>query len=84
MKTTYTIAFAVVLISGCNTTPRYQAHFGEAARATLESQIVHDNPVGGPQQVDGQITNSVIDRYQKSYATPPQPVNVFNIGVGSN
>lgn len=84
MKFAYGIIALSILLSGCNPAPRYHKHFGEAARSTFKSQIINAEPSNGPQQVDGQTSNSVIDRYHKSYATPPEPVNVFNIGVGSN
>jgi hypothetical protein len=33
--------------------------------------------------LDGPAADATIDRYHKSYETPPQPVNVFTIGIGS-
>jgi len=72
------------LLAACSTTPYLDRHFGEASRQALSRQVINPEAKDGPQKTDGQTTNSVIDRYHKSYAVPPEPVNVFNIGVGTH
>lgn len=83
MKNILLILVVGVLISACSTTPYLDHHFGEASRQALSRQVISVDASHGPQKTDGQISNSVIDRYHKSYAVPPEPTNVFNIGVGS-
>jgi hypothetical protein len=77
---------AALLLTGCAArTPVLDQHFGEAVNQAKAQQTVNPDasrdrdPVAG---LDGQAANATIDRYHKSYETPPQPVNVFNIGVG--
>ncbi|MGB9128253.1 MAG: hypothetical protein WCB97_01255 [Thiobacillus sp.] len=77
---------AVLLLAGCVTrAPVVDQHFGEAVNMAKAQQTVNpdasrdQDPVAG---LDGQAANAVIDRYHKSYETPPQPVNVFTIGIG--
>ena len=84
--TTGTVA-AALLLAGCVTrAPVVDQHFGEAVNTAKAQQTINpdasldQDPVAG---LDGQAANAVIDRYHKSYETPPQPVNVFTIGVGS-
>ena len=76
-----------LLLAGCvSRAPVVDQHFGEAVSTAKAQQTINPDasrdrdPVAG---LDGQAANAVVDRYHKSYETPPQPVNVFNIGVGS-
>lgn len=72
------------LLAGCSTTPYLDRHFGEAEKQAMSRQVINSEAKSGSQKMDGQAANSVIDRYHKSYAVPPEPVNVFNIGVGAH
>lgn len=84
---------AVVLVpicaalGGCMTsTPIWDAHFGEAARAVAQAQIIdphaaEHNP--STQGVDGKAAVSAMNRYDKLYEVPAQTVNPFVIGIGS-
>jgi hypothetical protein len=60
--------------------------FGDAVRAAQAQQTINpnasQNPVA-PQGMDGAAAKATIDRYGKSFETPPPPVNVYTIGVGS-
>lgn len=76
------------LVNGCApTTPRMDQKFGEAVNMAKAQQTINPDassnadPVAG---LDGQAAKFTIDRYQKSYKTPPPPTNVFTIGVGSS
>lgn len=65
--------------------PRYEAEFGNATRASLSSQIINPDAGNNPDPVaglDGRAARDAINNYQKSYAQPEKPQNVFNIGVG--
>ena len=81
------LTLAGVLTACVEPAPRYEAEFGNATRATLNAQIINPDagnntdPVAG---LDGRAARDVIDNYQKSYAKPEKPQNVFNIGVGGN
>lgn len=77
---------AALLLAGCVTrAPVVDQHFGEAVNTAKAQQTINPDasldrdPVAG---LDGQAANAAIDRYHKSFETPPQPVNIFNIGVG--
>lgn len=77
-----------LLLAGCgSTTPHYDTHFGEAVRtARLQMTINPDagrtvgTGVDAATGMDGRATKQAMDRYEQSYKTPPQAVNVINIG----
>lgn len=74
-------------LGGCMTsTPIWDAHFGEAARAIKQAQII--DPQAGTRNpstpgVDGVAAVSTMDRYDKSYAKPTGTANPFVIGIGT-
>lgn len=77
---------STLLLAGCIArTPVLDQHFGEAVNAAKAQQTLNPDasrdrdPVAG---LDGQAAKSTIGQYRKSYESPPQPVNIFNIGVG--
>lgn len=84
MKHIFFTCLVASQLAACSTTPYLDRHFGEASRQAMSRQVISPETRSGPQKMDGQAANSVIDRYHKSYAVPPEPVNVFNIGVGSH
>lgn len=74
-------------LTGCvDPLPRLDEKLGDAVNMAKAQQTINPDasrntdPVVG---LDGQAAKSVIDRYQKSYQSPPPPVNVITIGVGS-
>ncbi|MFD2752801.1 hypothetical protein [Comamonas terrae] len=77
-----------VLLAGCgSTTPNYDTHFGEAVRtARLQMTINPDagkavgKGVDAPTGMDGRATEASMERYERSFKTPPPAVNVINIG----
>lgn len=74
-----------MLLSACAaTTPDWDRHFGQAARATLAQQVLHPAAAGNSDPVagmDGRAASAAQARYQKSFAEPkPQPAS-FTIGV---
>lgn len=75
---------AALSIGGCTTRYAAEEGFGDTVRAARAQQIVNPdasrNTVAA-KGVDGPAAKATIDRYQKSFETPPAPVNVFNIGV---
>ena len=81
-----TVGALVGALCGCvEPAPRYEAEFGNATRASLNSQIINPDAGNNPDPVaglDGRAARDVINNYQKSYAQPEKPQNVFNIGVG--
>lgn len=83
--TALSAACAAVLFGGCAQQPSLtDRDFGDTVRAAVAQQTANpDAPakraaLGG---IDGPAAKSTIDRYEKSYDTPPAPVNVFTIGV---
>jgi hypothetical protein len=79
------VAAACAALGGCmSSSPIWDAHFGEAARATTQVQII--NPHAGedapsPQGIDGPSAVSAMDLYDKSFKTPPTTSNAYTIGV---
>lgn len=80
------IAVAAMIVAGCAEYPSHvDDQFGMAVtRARAQQTIDPDAPskrrdVPG---IDGQAARASVERYEKSFETPPPPVNVFTIGVG--
>lgn len=61
-------------------------NFGQAVRNARAAQTLDPSAAGRAHQptTSGAIAKASMDRYQKSYETPPPPVNVLNIGVGTS
>ena len=79
-------ASAVCLLSACaQTTPQWDANFGNSVRAAFAQQIINPDASQNPDPVSGmagRAARETMDRYQKSFSEPkPQP-NIFTIGVG--
>lgn len=79
-------ACAAWLASGCAEAPsRTDLAFGNAVRAAAASQTIHPDAsrnMAAPSGMEGGAAKATIDRYEKSFETPPAPVNVFAIGMG--
>ncbi len=78
---------ASVVLAGCVApAPVLDSKFGEAFNTAKAQQTLNPDasmnkmPVVG---LDGQSGDAVIDKYHKSFETPPDPANTFTIGVGS-
>ncbi len=81
-----TALMATGLLAACaQTTPHLDQSFGEAVNQAKALQIANPdasgstNPVAG---VDGEAAYGTMDRYQKSFQTPPRPL-VFTLGTGT-
>jgi hypothetical protein len=79
-------ALLAALLSGCAaTSPHWDRHYGQAARAALAAQVLepdaagHAPPQGG---IDARTARAAYQRYQRSYAEPPAPP-AFTIGVSA-
>lgn len=61
-------------------------NFGQAVRNARSAQTLNPSASGRNHQPtsSGTIAKASMDRYQKSFETPPPPVNVLNIGVGTS
>ena len=87
LRRTLWLAPVLGALGGCMTsTPIWDAHFGEAVRATTQAQILDPraaerNP--STQGVNGSAAVSAMQRYDKSFAAPVQTSNPFVIGIGS-
>ncbi len=85
-KVTTLLLVASLAIVACANKPTYlDQHFGEAVNSAKAQQIINpDAPqaiytIGG---VDGQAANASIDRYHRSFMTPPATASAFTIGIG--
>ncbi len=79
------IAFAL-LLAGCGSpSPMLDASFGAAVRQNKQAQFVHPQPVAAASVaagLDGTAARAAVQRYDKTFTTPPRTVNVINIGGG--
>lgn len=88
MITMLGLGCAALFMSGC-APARYASDdsFGDAVRTAQAQQTVNpDAPrnAAAPIGLNGAAAKATVDRYQKSFETPPPPVNVFTIGVGGS
>lgn len=81
-----TLCLTALLAAGCaENRYREEEGFGDAVRAAKARQIINPDAsrnTARPDGMDGASAKSTIDRYEKSFESPPAPVNVFTIGVG--
>ena len=74
-------------MSGCAEQPTaVDRNFGQSTRRIQVEQSVHPHdtpPAYPPLMADAVSGKAAIERYYKSYETPPPPGNIFNIGVGT-
>ncbi len=81
------LAAVCTALGGCMTsTPVWDAHFGEAVRASSQAQII--DPHAGENNpstlgVDGQSAVSAMTQYDKLFSAPPVSANPYTIGVSS-
>lgn len=82
------IVIAPTVLVGCSTTPAFNRHFGESAQLIVAQQTSDPeasvrNDGRAVDGVEGRAASKTMDRYYKSFAEPPKPANVFNIGLGT-
>jgi hypothetical protein len=70
-------------LSGCHSTTALDRHFGQAVKnaqsgQTLRSERVVTQDTG----MDAGVIRSGIERYEKSYITPPTPLTSLDQGLG--
>lgn len=79
------ILLAALLAACAPSTPQLDQRFGTTVRGAFARQIIdpaagaNADPVAG---IDGRSARVAFERYQKSFAEPAAPANVFTIGVG--
>ncbi len=75
-----------LLLAGCaSPTPMLDASFGAAVRQDKQAQFVHPQPLAAASAaggIDGTAARAAVQRYDKTFASPPRTVNVINIGGG--
>ena len=75
------------LVAGCAEQPTaVDRDFGQATRRVQIEQSIHPHdipPAYPPLVADAVSGKAAIERYYKSFETPPPPGNIFNIGVGT-
>ncbi|HSR02150.1 MAG TPA: tRNA dimethylallyltransferase [Methylophilaceae bacterium] len=82
------VIFISAILSACaETTPRFEAEFGNATRATLQSQIIHPEAGNNPDTVtgiDGQAARDALYNYQKSFIKPEPTLNTLTTNIDNN
>ncbi|MBI1891477.1 MAG: hypothetical protein HYS18_12575 [Burkholderiales bacterium] len=80
-------ATCAVWLAGCVSTPsQTDEQFGNAVRAAKAVQTINPEAsrnTKAPTGLEGTAAKATMDRYEKSFESPPPPVNVFTIGIGS-
>ena len=83
MKTVALAIVCLVALTGCASTPHYDARFGDAVRQARVAMTVNpagssmNDPVAG---IEGQAAKEAMSRYYETFKAPPPVVNVINIG----
>lgn len=73
------------VLSGCAQPSALERALGDTVREASARQTVATPPSPAPGQAfatDGVIAVHGVDRYQRSWVSPPAPVNVLNIQAG--
>jgi hypothetical protein len=79
---------AAFMLGGCAaSTPQFDAHFGQSTRGAMLAQqrdagASERNRGRNPDGLEARAAREAIERYYKSFGSPPPAGNVFNIGVG--
>lgn len=80
-------ALSGMLLYGCDTTPRFNEHFGTAVRANLAAQVLdpaaaaNTNPAAGMEGAAAIISH---ERYENSFKEPEKPIRALVVsGVGN-
>ncbi len=83
----YILLAAASLAAGCAAPLLVvDGNFGRAVNGAKAGQVIDPDAPSrrrSPAVTDGQAAKSAVDRYQKSFESPPPPINVLNIGIGS-
>jgi len=87
MRNFHVLIAAAALCGGCaNYLYAEPPGFGQSVTGARAAQVIDPDAPSKPRAApvgDGQAAKAAVDRYQKSFETPPAPVNVLNIGIGS-
>ena len=83
-----TASITLCTVLGCAELPTaVDRNFGQAIQRTQQAQSIHPHnmpPAYPPLVSDAVSGKAAIERYYKSYESPPAPGNVLNIGVGTS
>lgn len=82
------IMFVSAMLTACvEPTPRMDAEFGNATRATLNAHVINQDAGSNTDTVtglDGQAARDALYNYQKSFTKPEPNPNALTIGVSNN
>ncbi|OIQ85007.1 hypothetical protein GALL_331600 [mine drainage metagenome] len=76
-------AFTLLLAACSSPSPMLDASFGAAVRQNKQAQFVHPQPAAAASVaagLDGTAARAAVQRYDKTFTTPPRTLNVINIG----
>lgn len=74
------------VLTGCAQYPVAGESWAASVRQARTLQALHPQGMGpsaSPVAGDGVVAQHAVERMHKSFETPPPPVNVLNIGVGT-
>lgn len=78
------ISMSVVGLTACALTPNLDSQFGNSVNVMKAQQTIDPSASSNTSQanVDGRVAREAINRYYKSFQTPPPQPSVFTIGIG--
>ena len=79
-------SIACSVLTGCAGYPLADESWAMSVRQARTLQALHPQGRGAdlpPVPGDGVVAQHAVERMHKSFETPPPPVNVLNIGVGT-
>ena len=85
LRSVFACIVAGALSACAQTTPQWDAHFGDTVKITIAQQTryheaaANHDPVDG---IDGRAARAVQERYEKSFHEPQQQQSMFTIGLG--
>jgi hypothetical protein len=85
-KVLLALLLGALLASGCSSTPTFDARLGNCVEQAVAKEILDIGaksrltPVTG---LEPGASMAVVARYNRSFASPPPPANVFAIGLAA-
>jgi hypothetical protein len=85
-RVTLACGLGLSLTACMTTTPVYDAHFGESVRTVRAMQTLNPDAPANYDPIthtDAGAAVAAMDRYSKSYVSPPADTNAYTIGIGA-
>jgi hypothetical protein len=80
------LLLGALLTTGCSSTPAFDARLGSCVNQAVTKEILDigaQNRLTPAMGLEPGASMAVVARYNRSFASPPPPANVFAIGLGA-